>query len=73
MSKQVKKEDLMKELEDVKSLTTHLEDEYRNANVSEKYYQELKGKYVKRLKNWRKGWALQKRRIKNLKREKLKQ
>lgn len=44
-----KKEELVKEIEDVKNLMAHLEDEYRKANISEKYYQEMKEKYVKKL------------------------
>jgi hypothetical protein len=46
----VGKEDLVKEREDVQGLMSHLEEEYRKANVSEKHYQELKEKYEKRLK-----------------------
>jgi hypothetical protein len=48
MAEKAKKE-LLKEMEDIKGLLSHLEDEYRKANVSEKYYQELKEKYLKRL------------------------
>jgi len=44
-------EDLMKEKEDLESLSVHLEQEYRKANISEKNYQELKEKYEKRLAN----------------------
>jgi len=36
--------------EDVKNLLLHLESEYRKANISEKNYKELKGKYSKMLK-----------------------
>jgi len=36
--------------EDVKNLLLHLESEYRKANISEKNYKELKGKYNKMLK-----------------------
>jgi hypothetical protein len=49
MPQEIKKEDLQKELDDVKSLMSHLEEEYRKANVSEKYYQELKGKYFQKM------------------------
>ncbi|MEM5869916.1 MAG: hypothetical protein QXR09_01980 [Candidatus Aenigmatarchaeota archaeon] len=49
MPKKVKKEDLMKEMEDLKNLISHLEEEYRKANISEKNYQELMGKYSKKL------------------------
>ncbi|MEM5879067.1 MAG: hypothetical protein QXU74_01060 [Candidatus Aenigmatarchaeota archaeon] len=49
MPKKVKKEDLMKEMEDVKNLISHLEEEYRKTNISEKNYQELMGKYSKKL------------------------
>lgn len=44
-----KKEELVKEMEDVKALMAHLEDEYRKANISEKYYQEMREKYAKKL------------------------
>jgi hypothetical protein len=45
------KDDLLKEIEDVKSLIAHLEEEYRKASISEKIYQELKEKYSKKLEN----------------------
>jgi len=44
------KEALLKEKEDVEGLKTHLEEEYRKANISEKNYSELKEKYEKKLK-----------------------
>lgn len=50
MPEKIKKEDLLKEMADVKSLMSHLEDEYREANISEKYYQELREKYSQKLK-----------------------
>ena len=49
MGKKVDKESLMKEKTDIEELVSHLEDEYRKANVSEKNYQELKVKYSQRL------------------------
>ena len=43
------KDALLKEKEDIESLMSHLEEEYRKASVSEKHYNELKEKYEKRL------------------------
>lgn len=45
----VSKEDLVREKEDIEGLRTHLEGEYRKANISEKNYNELKEKYDRRL------------------------
>lgn len=43
------KDDLLKEIADIKNLMSHLGDEYRKSNISEKYYQELKEKYSQKL------------------------
>ena len=43
------KEDLQKEKKNVEEVLAHLEDEYRNAAVSEKNYIELKNKNMKKL------------------------
>lgn len=51
MPEKNKKESLLKELEDVKGLMNHLETEYGKASVSEKYYQELKGKYLEKIED----------------------
>ena len=48
------KEDLLKEMEDIEELKSHLEEEYRKANISEKNYQELKEKHENRLKDIKK-------------------
>src|SRR3989338_5974484 len=42
-------EKLKKEKEDVSNLVTHVEDEYRSSNISEKNYHDLKERYSKRL------------------------
>jgi neurofilament heavy polypeptide len=49
MPKKIKKDDMLKEKSDVEDLMSHLEDEYRKANVSEKYYRELKQKYSQKI------------------------
>ena len=49
MPKKIKKEDLVDEKSDVEGLMSHLEDEYRKANVSEKHYRELKQKYSQKI------------------------
>ena len=45
----MKKEELLKEIEDVKGLMQNLEDDYRKANISEKDYEESKKKYQQKL------------------------
>jgi hypothetical protein len=48
------KDELMKEMEDINSMISYLEEEYRKANISEKSYQEMKEKYSKRLEELKK-------------------
>jgi chromosome segregation ATPase len=60
MAEKIKKEELLKEMEDVKSLISNLEDEYRKANISEKNYQELKEKYSKKLEEIQKKLGVEK-------------
>jgi hypothetical protein len=48
--KKIKLEELTKEKNDLESIMSHLESEYRKANISEKSYSELKEKYSKRLR-----------------------
>jgi len=60
MAEKVKKEELLKEMEDVKTLISNLEDEYRKANISEKNYQELKEKYSKKLEEIQKKLGAEK-------------
>jgi hypothetical protein len=49
MPKAKEKEELLKEIDDLKNLMSHLEDEYGKANVSEKSYQELREKYSEQI------------------------
>jgi len=67
MPQKIKKYDLVKEMEDVKSLMSHLEDEYRKANVSEKYYKELREKYAKKLNDIENKLDIKKEKVESVK------
>jgi hypothetical protein len=56
----MQKTDLLKEISDVKNLMSHLEDEYRKANVSEKSYQELREKYSEQIEKLEKKAGIKK-------------
>jgi len=66
-TKKIKLEELTKEKNDLETIMSHLESEYRKANISEKSYSELKEKYSKRLGELNKKLGIMKVDISELK------